>query len=77
MKRYRTIFPIMSLLSIILILFSLGGCTNAASTNNTKSTGSIKEGGSISLPTSEPDFWIRIWQLQQIQGQCFLMYLKD
>lgn len=58
-KKHRTIFNVMSLLTAILILFSLSACTNTASNNNTsdnKSAGNIKEGGSISLPTSEPDF---------------------
>lgn len=59
MNKKKKLFSIMSLLTTITILFSLTGCGSTASiksTTDTKSTSNIKEGGSLTLTTSEPDF---------------------
>lgn len=65
MQKKKNVFRSVALLTIIGVLFSFTACkgTSSASSSNaslaadsSKSSGNIKEGGAITIPTSEPDF---------------------
>lgn len=59
MKKGRKLISITAAIIFVITLFSLTGCgkTNtASSTTDSKSANNIKEGGEVTLATSEPDF---------------------